>query len=133
MVIRTILLAAVVLAFAFPMPAQATSCGRQIVLINHRSEPVVLTLKWFYGERPGKPDRDDFAEVDVQRFLIDGFARLEEIEVAAGSTESLFVRSICGRGAVSKDYLNWRYALPGTGRLSGQIDASVDALDVHVR
>ncbi len=125
--------AALLVVGGVAFPAGAKSCGLSIDVVNHRSEPITITLKWFYGERPVRPDVTDFREVDVQELQANGLARLRVMELSPNTSQRLDVRTICG--GVSNDYLNWRYSLDGSGPLSGQLDISAEPwpYKLHIR
>lgn len=125
--------AALLVVGGVAFPAGAKSCGLSIDVVNHRSEPITITLKWFYGERPVRPDVTDFREVDVQELQANGLARLRVMELSPNTSQRLDVRTICG--GVSNDYLNWRYSLDGSGPLSGQVDISAEPwpYKLHIR
>ena len=126
MVIKA-LLAFATLSIAFSIaPVNAMSCGTSVDVVNHRSEPVAITAKWFYGERPIRPDVGDFREVDVQELQANGLASLHVLELPASSSKQLKVRTLCRSVAVSNDYLNWRYSLDGSVFLSGQLDLAAE-------
>jgi len=115
------------------LPAGAMSCGTSIEVINHRNEPVAITLKWFYGERPVRPDASDFRKIDVHELQANGLARLEVVELSAHASQNLPMRTLCGHGAISNDYLNWRYSLDGSNFVAGQLNMATDAAEVHIR
>lgn len=125
--------AALMAAGGVAFPVGAMSCGTSIDVINHRNEPVKITLKWFYGERPVRPDATDFREVDVQELQANGLASLHVMELSPNASQRLDVRTICRD--VSNDYLNWRYSLDGTVFSSGQLDIAAEPwpYELHVR
>lgn len=127
--------AALMVAGGVAFPAAAMSCGTSIDVLNHRNEPVAITLKWFYGERPVRPDAKDFREVDVQELQSNGLASLHVMELPPNASKRLDVRTLCRSVAVSNDYLSWRYSLDGSGFLSGQLDIEAEAwpYELHVR
>lgn len=124
--------AALIVAGGVAFPVAAMSCGTSIDVINHRNEPVAITLKWFYGERPVRPDAKDFLEVDVQELQANGLANLEVVELPAHASQNLPMRTLCP-GAMSNDYLNWRYSLDGSNFVTGQLSMATDPAEVHIR
>lgn len=124
---------ALMVAGGVASPAGAKSCGLSIDVVNHRSEPVKITLKWFYGERPVRPDVTDFREVDLQELQANGLASSLVMELSPNASQRLDVRTICG--GVSNDYLNWRYSLDGVVFSSGQLDIAAEPwpYELHVR
>lgn len=131
--IRNLCAIMLMVAACASFPVAGMSCARDVTVVNHRSEPATVSLKWFYGARAERPDISNFREVDLAELQANGLTSLHELELLPNASERVLVRTLCRSVEKSNEYLNWRYPSLDGGFVSGQLDMDVDPFEVHIR
>ncbi|MBA3929043.1 MAG: hypothetical protein C0521_05565 [Xanthomonas sp.] len=109
---------ALVFALLYSSAASVTSCGIDVVVVNHRQHAITVQLKSFHAERTlPAPAHDDFDapvyDGDAPPYL----SSLEQVDIPANDTVHVKFRRLCA----GDFWLNWR-TVPATGKAaSGQL------------